>query len=99
MKKRRMKEAAEDESSRKGNILRGSKILNEDGYVYKKLCSQRETHVIKVWIWGRVGLIELCQITWPSHVFTREHKKKKLGVNFMYKDQCLNGQATLKLSL
>lgn len=48
MKKRRMKEAAEDESSRKGNILRGSKILNEDGYVYKKLCSQRETHVIKV---------------------------------------------------
>lgn len=70
MKKRRMKEAAEDESSRKGNILRGSKILNEDGYVYKKLCSQRETHVIKVWIWG--------QITWPSHVFTREYKKKKI---------------------
>lgn len=47
MKKRRMEEAAEDESSRKGNILRGSKILNEDGYAYKKLCSQREMHVIK----------------------------------------------------
>ena len=43
-----MKEAAEDESSRKGNILRGRKILNEDGYVCKKLCSQREMHVIKV---------------------------------------------------
>ena len=76
MKKRRMEEAAEDESSRKGNILRGSKILNEDGYAYKKLCSQREMHVIKAWIWGRVGLIELCQITRPSHVFTREYKKK-----------------------
>ena len=48
MKKRRMKEAAEDENSRQGNILRRSKILNEDGYVYKKLCSQREMHVIKV---------------------------------------------------
>lgn len=90
MKKRRMKEAAEDESSRKGNILRGRKILNEDGYVYKKLCSQREMHVIKVWI---------CQITWPSHVFTREYKKKKLRSNFIYKDQCVNGQATLKMSL
>lgn len=37
-----MKEAAEIESSRKGNILRGSKILNEDGYVYKKLLATGE---------------------------------------------------------